>query len=246
MAGFLKRLDRFLALRSSDLDRELGVKTTRTVPAKRIRTLSPRAADNVGYVATPKCVVTQVLDRVPVNGAHFLDLGCGKGAVLAVAASYPFASVRGIEFAPALAAIARRNLARLGVSAEVIEGDATSPALRVGLNIVWFYNSFFAAAQVDLIANLEQELRDGTRQLLLIYLNPVETPLWDASPALRRQLAMRVSAPSNDSGTVTDRHDLIVWASDNFPQPPEPSAAAACRVTIPGYGCEITLPETLG
>ena len=41
----------------------------------------------------------------------FIDLGCGKGRVLLIAAQFPFRQVRGVEFAPALHAVAEKNIA---------------------------------------------------------------------------------------------------------------------------------------
>ena len=49
--------------------------------------------------------------RIDFPQYTFIDLGCGKGCMLLIAAQFPFRQVRGVEFAPALQAIAEKNIA---------------------------------------------------------------------------------------------------------------------------------------
>ena len=40
----------------------------------------------------------------------FVDIGCGKGRVLIIAATFGFKNVKGIEFSPKLRAFAKKNI----------------------------------------------------------------------------------------------------------------------------------------
>jgi tRNA1(Val) A37 N6-methylase TrmN6 len=68
-------------------------------------------------------------------GETVLELGCGAGAAfLCLAARVPGLTIVAVEREPALAALARENAARNGLSrVTVIEGDIADPALRKAL-----------------------------------------------------------------------------------------------------------------
>lgn len=68
-------------------------------------------------------------------GETVLELGCGAGAAfLCLAARVPGITIVAVEREPALAALARENASRNGLSAvTVVEGDIADPALRRAL-----------------------------------------------------------------------------------------------------------------
>ncbi|MBE0362175.1 hypothetical protein PULV_a3982 [Pseudoalteromonas ulvae UL12] len=77
------------------------------------------------YVPTPASVVTQVLSSLALDKTQFtfIDVGCGKGRVIALAALEPFKRCIGIELSPDLAAIAQQNMSIIesDVKAEIVE-----------------------------------------------------------------------------------------------------------------------------
>jgi SAM-dependent methyltransferase len=242
MKKLIRLADRLLAPRKSELDRILGIETTRRLTSRFIRSGRAEDADNLGYSATPPEIVRRVLGKLPTEGSHFLDVGCGKGAVLAAVRDLQFATIRGVELSPRLSRIARKNIARAKILAEVIEADAAQVSLLPGVNIVWFYHGCTAKAQARIIAHFEKEVEDTAKFMLLVYVNPVHASLWDGSPALRRQLALRGRLSTRNSGTIQTDFSVIVWASRNFPEPADPSCNAELRLTVAGTACEIDLP----
>ena len=88
--------------------------------------------DAVGYEKTSRrrflTVIRDANIRVP-SEYTFIDLGCGKGNVLVLAAQYGFRSIIGVEVDPDLASIARRNVDRFtsrrrhAAKAQVLESD---------------------------------------------------------------------------------------------------------------------------
>ncbi len=61
------------------------------------------------YIGSQPSIMRRALSALgPVERYDFLDLGCGKGRALIVAAEFPFRAITGVELSPALAAIARR------------------------------------------------------------------------------------------------------------------------------------------
>lgn len=108
-------------------------------------------------------------------GPHdsFVDIGCGRGRVLCIAARYPVARVAGVEINATSAAAAKANLARLrGRRARdwsVTAGSALDYDYD-GATILYFYNS----VQGDLLRQLLERVRvTAGRPLRFVYVNPV-------------------------------------------------------------------------
>src|SRR5262245_35460876 len=61
----------------------------------------------IRYLPSPLRVTSWMLDRIGIDPREyaFLDLGCGKGRVLLVAAQRPFRKIVGVEISAELAAI---------------------------------------------------------------------------------------------------------------------------------------------
>jgi SAM-dependent methyltransferase len=81
---------------------------------------------DVMWLPTPDAVVTRMLQAAKVGSRDVVvDLGAGEGRIPIAAAKEFGATAIGIEYDPALAALARRNAARAGVADQVtiIAGD---------------------------------------------------------------------------------------------------------------------------
>ncbi|MCA6112514.1 class I SAM-dependent methyltransferase [Bradyrhizobium cenepequi] len=67
----------------------------------------------VYYASIDHKLIREVLERLRLSeDDDFIDIGCGKGRVLAVSATYPVGSILGVEYEPALADIAKINVSR--------------------------------------------------------------------------------------------------------------------------------------
>lgn len=91
----------------------------------RLRLRQPKAGYRAG--ADPVFLAAAVSAEA---GQEVLDLGCGAGvAMLCLARRVPGVRVTGVELQPALAELARANLAANGLEGEVVTGDiAALPA----------------------------------------------------------------------------------------------------------------------
>ncbi|HST25542.1 MAG TPA: class I SAM-dependent methyltransferase [Gaiellaceae bacterium] len=107
------------------------------------------------------------LDQLAVGpGVSLLDVGCGSGAVLRIAADRG-ADVTGIDAAPALVAHARR----LVPGAHVEVGDIQFlPFEDASFDIVTGFNSFqYAADRAAALREARRVLRDDGRVLMLVW-----------------------------------------------------------------------------
>ena len=121
----------------------------------------------------------------------FVDIGCGKGKVLLLAAERRFARVVGVEHSPRLAGVARRNLAIFSdylaaAPAEVHEGDALAYELPKSPLFMFMYNPFDAAVMTEFVERMRGALAACPRPMTLAYLNPRHAEVLDGSRFLRR------------------------------------------------------------
>jgi predicted RNA methylase len=108
-----------------------------------------------------------------------VDVGCGKGRVLIVAAEYGFERVVGVEFSEELCEIARSNVtvyARkhgLSTNVEVVHRDAAEYEFRADDNVLFFFNPFDSAVMERVLENVRRSLERHPREITLLYYNAV-------------------------------------------------------------------------
>lgn len=134
--------------------------------------LSPDRAH--GYTSSANRHLKHVLDTLDVEpGDSIVDFGCGKGAVLAQMAKYPFRTVEGVELSEGLAAIARNNMAKLRLRQAVIhQADAAEFADLDRFRFFYFYNPFPCNVMHAVMGNIQASLEHLPRDVTIIYRNP--------------------------------------------------------------------------
>jgi SAM-dependent methyltransferase len=121
-------------------------------------------------------------------GDVFVDIGCGKGRVVAQAARRPFKRVIGVELAPDLAARANallkaeRGRRRCG-SVEILSADATTWRLPDDVTIVYAYNALSGDSLRAMLDRIAESKRRAPRELRFLYVNPLSEADVLAHPA---------------------------------------------------------------
>lgn len=115
--------------------------------------------------------------RVDLSSYTFIDFGSGKGKIVMLAADYPFKSIVGVEYAPALHEVAVRNLesfARHKPSLPDVRlhlGDALSYRLPDGPVVCFMFNPFSRTMTAELMRNIEKDFHERPRSIFVIYTN---------------------------------------------------------------------------
>jgi SAM-dependent methyltransferase len=107
----------------------------------------------------------------------FLDIGCGKGRAMVVAAHYGFQHITGIDFAAELCKHATQNCQRIAdiypsASWKVIHADAENFLPAAHVHIIFLFNPFKELIMKRVIRNILKSLDSYPRKLFVVYVNP--------------------------------------------------------------------------
>lgn len=117
----------------------------------------------------------------------FLDLGCGKGRALILAAEFGYTHIIGVEFSESLCQIARSNLLRYSrlhpghTEFQVIHTDAAEYTIPQDVSTVFLFNPFDEMVMTKVVKNIENSLRNQFRRFYIIYRHPLHRGLFDNS-----------------------------------------------------------------
>lgn len=160
-------------------DLEYGVDTAGIVPLQALTITSANKELGHRYQAANAASFRALMSglAVPADGLTFVDLGAGKGRAMLLASEHPFRRVVGVEFAPALCEVARRNVERFGSPAqrchdfEVVCADAAEYELRDEPTLVFIHNSFEDPLMRSVLASIRRSADERPRKLLLVLVN---------------------------------------------------------------------------
>lgn len=183
-------------LRQRLFDRRLGVETRLADVPDATTIAAARFIDSAAYSPTPTRQFSRLLRALPIEWPAeytFVDLGCGKGLTLMLAARHGFRPVRGVELDRRLVAVAEENIRSFVVSnpgydglLSVIGGDAADYSLPTGPTVVFLFNPFGPDTLGAVVANIERSLAASPDPFYLAYYNPVHRRVLDRCPYLHR------------------------------------------------------------
>jgi SAM-dependent methyltransferase len=169
--AFHLRWSREFRQRDAEFDQALGVDTRGPVGLWHLRIRSDNVRDAIRYEGVNPSIFRQAIREIGDNfsGFTFVDLGCGKGRAILLANEFGFSQFIGIEFAPELAAVARKNCHRAGLRATVLVQDAAQFPFPPGNIVVYLYNPFGPTVLNPVLDHL---LESTTAKCYVIYVNP--------------------------------------------------------------------------
>lgn len=140
-----------------------------------------RALAELPFLPSPESVVVKALDMAQLEpGEKLVDLGCGDGRVLVVAAKRYGAYAVGVELNPLLVRLAARECRFAGVwgSVDVVLGDLFSFNV-TPFDVVYVYPSPSVTRRLAL--KLMAECREGCRVVVHDHPLPAAEPVATAS-----------------------------------------------------------------
>jgi SAM-dependent methyltransferase len=161
-------------------DKRYGIETVRNVELHTLSIEGPHALMGSIYQPTRVGPFRNMMATLnPPEGGVFVDFGCGKGRILLLASEYKFKSIVGVEFAPELCGIARRNIARYqkarGIQTEIriFEGDAVDYPFRDDETVFYMNNPFVWHVMKTVLQGIVDSVERTHRRVVIIYNNPL-------------------------------------------------------------------------
>jgi SAM-dependent methyltransferase len=113
----------------------------------------------------------------------FLDVGCGKGRLMAMAAAYGFSDITGIEFSKKLCDTCARVLMSIkgkypNTSFDIEYADARYYSIPESVGVIFLFNPFDADVMSEFIKRVFESLERKNRPLKILYANPQCKQLW--------------------------------------------------------------------
>lgn len=176
-AGLKSILRRVNNARCEAWDLVHGVDTCGEIPIIDLDFQSKNKIAGVEYQSHHPAVTRLSLTALAIRHEDytFIDVGCGKGRVLLLASEFPFRKIVGLEFAPSLAEIAKRNLQNYRRSRqrcskiEVITGDALEYELEPEPQVLYFYSPFLPTTLDQFAKRIEYSHQRSPRDLLVMF-----------------------------------------------------------------------------
>ena len=114
---------------------------------------------------------------------YFLDIGCGKGRAMCIAAHYNFQQVTGIDFSKEFCEAAISNLEKTKVTFpslqyKVINNDAFYYEIPRDADCIFLFNPFDEIIMSGVIKNIEKHRKASSKNIFVVYLNPVHKKLF--------------------------------------------------------------------
>ena len=207
-------------------DQVHGVDTSGLVPASKLITGHPNDEHVTAYYGVAPSILRaliahwrETIPPHPISSYTFIDIGAGKGRGLLVASEYRFRKVAGIELNPALAAIARQNVAQWNAvhaadptaaslaPIEVLEQDALAFEFPNTPTLLFLFHPFEAPVLRKLLRQIETQLGRRTASesqpdtlpaLDLIYVNAECANVLDRHPAFTQLFLDNVAMSPED------------------------------------------------
>jgi SAM-dependent methyltransferase len=175
--GFVRRQARYqiCSYLGSQWDRRYSVDTAGQIDLEDIDVLGPNKAGGYASVSTSPRAFAFLSKFFPADSKKFtfVDIGCGKGRVLLLAALQGFDRIIGVEFAPLLGEMARQNLGSFSgqrpAEWSVVSADAVKLELPLdGPLLIYSFNPFNADVWRQFVPVLTRARNVGKHPLRLI------------------------------------------------------------------------------
>jgi SAM-dependent methyltransferase len=206
----------------------------------------------LGYTGSQPSIIRRAVALLPDKEITILvDLGCGKGRVLAVASEFPFREIIGVELSDTVAAIAEANMAVIRRNfpsrspIQVVTGDAVEYPFPDAPLAIFLYNPFDEPLMRRLLTRIEAVLEQREQPITVIYYNPVSGAVLDASPWLIRAHALSLHCDESEEGfapTATD--SVVIWQDRRHASKPSAEALRKIVQVEPGIRVELAPAES--
>ena len=123
--------------------------------------------------------LNEIFEAIPITARqHFMDVGCGKGRALCIAAYHSYKKVTGIDFSKEFCNEAEKNLAVTrqkipDLQSKIINNDAFYFEIPTDVDCIFMFNPFDEIIMSGVAENILESFEINPRTITLIYANPM-------------------------------------------------------------------------
>ncbi|MEO7308030.1 MAG: methyltransferase domain-containing protein [Ferruginibacter sp.] len=160
-------------------EKKYGINTTGADELQKLDKLGIDTTHATIYMPVSFLLIEEILQQLPLAPRnHFLDIGCGKGRALCIAAHHGFSKVTGLDFSKDLCEIAKANLTLTrqkipSLEFAVINNDAFYYEIPDSVDCIFMFNPFDDIIMSAVVNNIFESLQNNPRRLYIIYVNPL-------------------------------------------------------------------------
>lgn len=165
-------------------EKKFGIHTTGADELKKLQHKGIDITHATIYMPASYDILEDIFNHLDSKSIkHFIDIGCGKGRALCVAAFHGIKKVSGIDFSKEFCEEARENLLKVQQKFPLLQysirnNDAFYYDIPSDADCIFLFNPFDETIMSGVVENIEISLKNNPREITLIYLNPVNKELF--------------------------------------------------------------------
>ena len=131
------------------------------------------------YMPISYLLLEEIFRQMPsTSKKHFLDIGCGKGRAVCVAAHQGYTKITGIDFSKQLCEDALANLQNTkkefpSIQYEIITKDAINFEIPADVDCIFLFNPFDVVIMTAVVSNIMESVKEYPREIIVAYANPL-------------------------------------------------------------------------
>jgi len=174
-------------------DRQFGIVSS---PRRSSTDLGFTSPEYVEYQAVSYADMEELLGLLRLSAEDvFLDLGCGMGRAVCVAAMRPLRTVIGVEISAELCEIAQANVAKMAGrlkcrDVRIVRSAAETYTIPGDVSIVYLFNPFGGDVLRQVLKNTGASLRAAPRAVRLIFYGTLSSARFEAEAARHEWMKM--------------------------------------------------------
>jgi SAM-dependent methyltransferase len=160
-------------------ERQYGLNTTGADELGHLRRAGIDISHATIYMPVAYNLLEQLFETLDLSRTvHFVDIGCGKGRALAVAAHYGVRKLTGIELSKPFCRQTEEQLAKTaikfpGLQYRVIHQDAFYAPIPDDADLIFLFNPFDEVIMSSVANSIDRSRQEHPRDITLIYVNPI-------------------------------------------------------------------------
>ncbi len=165
-------------------EKKYGINTTGADELKKLISKDIDISHATIYMPASYDLLEAVFKKTQIHlFKHLVDIGCGKGRSLCVAAYFGAKKLTGIDFSNEFCKDAKLNLTKTklhfpDINFTIIHNDAFYFEIAKDVDCIFMFNPFDETIMSGVINNINESLLKSPRKITVIYFNPIQKHLF--------------------------------------------------------------------